>query len=279
MNILKFFIGGLIGALIGASIWAAISHYASFEIGWIAWGIGILAGFGVRTASNHGECRSAGVVAVLCALIGLLGGKFAGAYLDVHSMSSGTTEIEYEQHAKAYLANDVVESWTAADREITWPRGAAPYEAWKETDYPSSIWTKAKAEWNSMDGIEQASLLDDTDSGLEEHAISMLADDYATDDNYEYDESLNWPRGTAPYSAWEQTDYPSDVWEETIEQWDAMDDAGRASLINEARFVKQGAEIWLAFLFFKSSFSFFDLLWFGFAVYSAWHLAANDKLT
>ena len=35
---------GLIAAIIGGLIWAAIVLYAHLEIGWAAWGVGLLAG-------------------------------------------------------------------------------------------------------------------------------------------------------------------------------------------------------------------------------------------
>ena len=73
---------------LGAGIWAAIAHFANFELGWIAWGVGALAGLGVRVAADNEATDMGGVVAVLCAIIGLSAGKYAAVYMDVNEITS-----------------------------------------------------------------------------------------------------------------------------------------------------------------------------------------------
>jgi hypothetical protein len=54
MNLLKMASGGAVAGLIGAAIWAAIGYFSGLEIGWIAWGIGMLVGaLTVGSASPH----------------------------------------------------------------------------------------------------------------------------------------------------------------------------------------------------------------------------------
>ena len=46
-SLIPAIIGGLIGALIGGGIWAAIALITDYEVGYVAIGIGFLAGGGV----------------------------------------------------------------------------------------------------------------------------------------------------------------------------------------------------------------------------------------
>ncbi|MBL8897640.1 MAG: hypothetical protein JNM84_08430, partial [Planctomycetes bacterium] len=60
-------------ALLGALVWAAISHFANFEIGWIAWGIG--AGAGAACAALGGRTQVHAILCAAIALAGIAGGK------------------------------------------------------------------------------------------------------------------------------------------------------------------------------------------------------------
>lgn len=58
-------IGGTIAGIIGALIWGGIAYSSGYEIGWIAWGIGGLVGFGVLV----GVGEEAGLVSGIMALV------------------------------------------------------------------------------------------------------------------------------------------------------------------------------------------------------------------
>lgn len=47
-NLLAGVAGGAVGALLGAAIWAVVTVVTGYQIGWMAVGVGFLAGFGVR---------------------------------------------------------------------------------------------------------------------------------------------------------------------------------------------------------------------------------------
>lgn len=68
--------GGVIGALAGGAAWAAIAIVSEYEIGYMAVGVGILAGIGVSIATRDRLLRSAPIVAAACSLAGLLIGKY-----------------------------------------------------------------------------------------------------------------------------------------------------------------------------------------------------------
>jgi hypothetical protein len=69
---------GAVGALVGAGIWAVVAMLANAEVGYIAWGIGALAGFGVVLGARPSRGQPYQVTAVVCALVGLAVGKYFG---------------------------------------------------------------------------------------------------------------------------------------------------------------------------------------------------------
>lgn len=68
-------IGGSIGGLIGAVLWAAITYFSGYQIGWLAVGVGLLVGFGVRKLGK-GIDKEFGVVGGIIALISVVLGNF-----------------------------------------------------------------------------------------------------------------------------------------------------------------------------------------------------------
>lgn len=68
-----------IGAGAGAMLWAAIAIMTGYEIGWIAWGVGIGAGAGMAVAhhiSDKIDDLLGGVIASVWAIVGILAAKF-----------------------------------------------------------------------------------------------------------------------------------------------------------------------------------------------------------
>jgi len=69
----KAYIGAILAAAVGAGLWAAVSHFLSLEIGWLAWGIGAMVG-GVAFALGGRGPVSGGTAAILT-IAAMLGGK------------------------------------------------------------------------------------------------------------------------------------------------------------------------------------------------------------
>lgn len=66
-DIVMAIIGGLAGASIGGAIWFALASFAGLEIGWLAIGIGALAGMGAHKLSDrYGLIFQ--IIATVCAL-------------------------------------------------------------------------------------------------------------------------------------------------------------------------------------------------------------------
>jgi len=75
--------GWVIGGTIGAAIWVAVGYFSGFEVGWIAWGVGVLSGMGVAAvASANGEAdSSSGITAAVISILAVLAGKYAVVHL------------------------------------------------------------------------------------------------------------------------------------------------------------------------------------------------------
>jgi hypothetical protein len=83
-----------VGALIGAIVWCAVAIITEFEIGWIAWGLGILAGVGMRFGYRKENVR-AGLVAAGIALAGIVAAKgMIVAYFLWPAYSAASSELE-----------------------------------------------------------------------------------------------------------------------------------------------------------------------------------------
>ncbi len=73
-NLQMAIIGGLIAGVIGAAVWAAVTVVTSFQIGWMAVGIGFLVGFAVRI-TGKGINKSFGYMGAILALASCLAGN------------------------------------------------------------------------------------------------------------------------------------------------------------------------------------------------------------
>lgn len=74
-------VGGLIAAIIGGVIWGFIVVKSEREIGYVAWGIGLLCGFAVVLLAGRKKGLPFQFIAVLSSLLGILIGKYATFYM------------------------------------------------------------------------------------------------------------------------------------------------------------------------------------------------------
>jgi hypothetical protein len=81
VNLVMAVIGGIVGAVIGGIIWAAIAVITDYEIGYVAVGVGALAGGGVVIANGGKRGLPYQLIAVVTGVAGIFAGKFlAGVY-------------------------------------------------------------------------------------------------------------------------------------------------------------------------------------------------------
>jgi hypothetical protein len=82
-------IGGLLAAVVGGIVWAVIVVKSGYEVGFVAWGIGLAAGFTVILFAR-GKSVQLQVVAVLAAAMGILIGKYVTF---VHALQVGFSKL------------------------------------------------------------------------------------------------------------------------------------------------------------------------------------------
>jgi hypothetical protein len=152
----RFIVGGLIGGFIGALIWAAIG-YAGFEIGWVAIGIGLLVGGGVRAASDGADGVVPGVVAVVIAIASIVVGKYATAYVLTEKFASETT-FEFKAGPEtmvAVMADELQEEYTKANRPVPPAPALGNPDAPLPQHYAPEIWTEAQRRWTALPPDQQ----------------------------------------------------------------------------------------------------------------------------
>jgi hypothetical protein len=69
-------IGALLTGIIGGALWAAIAIMTEYEIGFVAWAIGGLAGYSVFYLAKGYITQAHQVIAVMASLIGIVLGKY-----------------------------------------------------------------------------------------------------------------------------------------------------------------------------------------------------------
>jgi len=165
---LKLVAGGVLGGLVGAAIWAAISHSTGYEIGWIAWGVGGLVGFGVRLlgssemasfdrATRQRVVRKvpampplvAGLVAAVIAIGAVAAGKYATLHLAV-SQALQAPDVGDTETILSGIADQIVLEREEAGKQVTFPPGKDFDSAAKQEDYPPDIWKEAELRWASL---------------------------------------------------------------------------------------------------------------------------------
>lgn len=153
-------VGGLLGALIGAAVWAAVAYFLNLNSGIIAWGVGALAGFGALKLTTE-PGNTAGTAAVLAAVLGVAGGKFATASIAVHRVTSTMSQITPTSYTDddlaVMLAAEELERIEAAGKSHTlkWPEGKDRESAETIDDYPAVVANVARKNLKSKTPAER----------------------------------------------------------------------------------------------------------------------------
>ena len=93
-DLAKAVVGGLAGAIVGGVIWGLIVGATGTELGIVAIGVGVLAGFGVVLMSRSKRGAPLQVIAAVCAVAGILFGKyFAFVQIVNDELGAGTASL------------------------------------------------------------------------------------------------------------------------------------------------------------------------------------------
>ena len=262
---------GLVGALLGAAAWVAVVYFANIEAGIIAILVGVLAGFGVSFGARGAAGTLGGVIALGCALIGLLVGKLALVSIIVGPMAVGGV---HEEEAISYVADVVAREYEAEGKPVSWPRGSSPDGRYQEADYPADVWAEAETRWNAYGEGERERYMGNPMLIDKEYIVTFIADDVVM----EYEEAgraLNWPPGADQDFLMSGADYPEDVWAEAWSRWEAMTPEER--IAHEDGLFDAGGLALIMLSVFLFSFSLWDVLWFGLAGVAAWRIGSGAE--
>lgn len=80
LRILQGAVGGLIAAIVGGLVWGLILQFTEYEVGFIAWGIGLLCAWAVGYFSFTGRGPIFQLIAVFFSIFGILIGKYYGFF-------------------------------------------------------------------------------------------------------------------------------------------------------------------------------------------------------
>lgn len=117
----------IVAAIVGAVGWGLISYYSERELGIVAWAIGGLVGIAVAYMAKTQLAQNHLVIGAVCALAGVIGGKYLDYYLVVREIEqelgiSIDGEVSFADTFGGYdvlwFALAVITAWTLPKRMI-----------------------------------------------------------------------------------------------------------------------------------------------------------------
>jgi phosphate/sulfate permease len=96
-----------VGALIGGAIWFTVTMITNYEIDWIAWGVGALAGLGMHLGTRGDRGTKFGVIAAGMSVAGILAAKVAIFCFMIYAVVTGDTDDKDLQ--RWYVTNELAE--------------------------------------------------------------------------------------------------------------------------------------------------------------------------
>ena len=120
---------GLVTAVVCGIVWALIVKTTDYEIGIAAWGVGFLVGGAVVLAARGRRSTALAAIAVVCALLGVLLGKYMSFVFIARDELSGIVDVPFVSGDTWELFTnnkDLVFSW----RDALWI-GLAAFTAFR----------------------------------------------------------------------------------------------------------------------------------------------------
>ena len=114
--LLPALLGGFIAAVLGGAIWGGIAIWTGFEIGYVAWGVGLLCGLGVVMMSQGKRGAPLQIIAVVASVLGILIGKYMSFFDIVKGVvaeEKGTEAVESMSMFSMEMAQFFGENLTA----------------------------------------------------------------------------------------------------------------------------------------------------------------------
>lgn len=119
---------------------------------------------------------------------------------------------------------------------------------------------------------------------LEEHDMIVAEADLVVTEWEQEGRTIAWPQGMTIAEAYEEADYPADVWQEGKRRWSAVSEADKPALMDALKAQREAnrelnrdqiaADIREGV--FKDSFGMFDILFFGLAIFTAFGIGRGQ---
>lgn len=128
-------IGSLIAALIGGVLWGFLVNATGYEIGFMAWAVGVMCGFASMWSAKGRKGRAIQIIAIVSSLTGILIGKYVTFFYLLRDVVVGKYGVDAASKV-AILSWKVVHSFiTSVGAVVSWLDilwvGLAIFAAWE----------------------------------------------------------------------------------------------------------------------------------------------------
>lgn len=272
---IRVFVAAVLAGVVGAVVWAAVVYFSGYELGLIAWAIGGLVGFAALSATGRSGTTTTGVIAAAVAALSVVGGKWMVASIVTNDV------LRSDAMVIAMIADVIIEEHREQGEEIIKPN-ARFAETIKE-EYPPLIWSMAESRWQNISESERAVLRDAPELANPELPIVWIADEIAEERLSQVDSINGWTYHDQEM-AWRGAHYPAEIWDETVQRWEAMspDDQAlheaqiRDWLIERNTTHRRTITPQVRLDIFTASFGAFDLIWLLLAVATAFQMGRME---
>jgi len=163
MNLPMASLGAAVGALLGAIAWFVVGYVSDYEVGYIAIGVGFLAGKGASIFRGPFQSPILGFICVAVSLVAIAGSKYALLEVSLSKVLSENYGENYmtfsEEDMMVVIADTVVYEMMAEGKTLQWPAGMSVEYATNEADYPTEVWKAATERINQMSGAEKDAMM------------------------------------------------------------------------------------------------------------------------
>jgi hypothetical protein len=132
---------GLVAAIVAGGIWAALVFVTNTEIGYVAWGVGLLVGFAMSRITAR-RTKSLAYAAAVLAIVGLVAGK---AIIFAGSRSSIAENVESDPETMSSVM-----AWQMYEqRTLDGPTLAGVDALADDEPVPEALWAQMKQQANA----------------------------------------------------------------------------------------------------------------------------------
>lgn len=176
-NLVGGIIGAVVAGLIGAGIWTGIAYGTGYEIGWIAWGVGALVGFGALMGARSEASPMLGGIAVIVAILALLAGKYITIELLIDKeigdgsqyLQEAIDALDDPEYLTSYIADVVAIEYETEGKPVEWPSGVDPDTASESWEYPADVWADAESRWDAMSDEDREQYSQDIEQDIRDN--------------------------------------------------------------------------------------------------------------